>query len=151
MEPNQPSPSSPFDLSPEPAPAAPAPVSNGLHGMSPTADLPNDPAVKTVTAENLLPPSPPEVPVSAPTTAGAANAFTVPESGDKPRDMPAFVASLAEKIASEIHKAVRGQETVVEAALIALLAGGHALFEGVPGTAKTLLVQLAVGIVSSRI
>lgn len=53
----------------------------------------------------------------------------------------AFVADLAERLTGEIHKAVRGQEAIVEAALVALFAGGHALFEGVPGTAKTLLVR----------
>jgi MoxR-like ATPase len=52
-----------------------------------------------------------------------------------------FVAGLAERLAGEVHKAVQGQDDVVEAALVALLAGGHALFEGVPGTAKTLLVR----------
>ena len=52
-----------------------------------------------------------------------------------------FVASLAERLTAEVHKAVQGQDAVVEAALVALLAGGHALFEGVPGTAKTLLVR----------
>lgn len=58
------------------------------------------------------------------------------------RDDPSeFVAELAERLTAEVHKAVRGQEEVVEAALVALLTGGHALFEGVPGTAKTLLVR----------
>jgi MoxR-like ATPase len=50
-------------------------------------------------------------------------------------------STLAEAIRGEVSKAVRGQEDVIESALIALLAGGHALFEGVPGTAKTLLVR----------
>ncbi|MES2464004.1 MAG: MoxR family ATPase [Armatimonadota bacterium] len=53
----------------------------------------------------------------------------------------AFVSALAEKITREVHKAVRGQAEVIEAAMVALIAGGHALFEGVPGTAKTLLVR----------
>ena len=41
----------------------------------------------------------------------------------------------------EVAKTVVGQETVVERVLIALLTGGHLLLEGVPGIAKTLLVQ----------
>ena len=53
----------------------------------------------------------------------------------------AFGAALAERVRTEIAKAVRGQEAVIEGALVALFAGGHALFEGVPGTAKTLLVR----------
>ena len=41
----------------------------------------------------------------------------------------------------EIAKVIVGQETVLEEVLVALLAGGHALLEGVPGLAKTLLVR----------
>jgi MoxR-like ATPase len=41
----------------------------------------------------------------------------------------------------EVARTVVGQETVVERVLIALLTGGHLLLEGVPGIAKTLLVQ----------
>ena len=40
-----------------------------------------------------------------------------------------------------IATAVVGQEAVVEQLLIALLAGGHCLIEGVPGLGKTLLVR----------
>ena len=47
--------------------------------------------------------------------------------------------SLAGSIAQELGKALVGQEAVIEEAVVALLAGGHALLEGVPGTGKTLL------------
>ena len=47
--------------------------------------------------------------------------------------------SLAGSITQELGKVLVGQETVLEQAVVALLAGGHALLEGVPGTAKTLL------------
>ncbi|QDW67760.1 AAA family ATPase [Luteimonas granuli] len=40
-----------------------------------------------------------------------------------------------------IAKAVVGQDAVVEQMLVALLAGGHCLLEGVPGLGKTLLVR----------
>ncbi len=50
---------------------------------------------------------------------------------------PAF----AEAVRAQVAKTVVGQETVVERVLIALLTGGHLLLEGVPGIAKTLLVQ----------
>ena len=40
-----------------------------------------------------------------------------------------------------IARAVVGQEAVVEQMLVALLAGGHCLLEGVPGLGKTLLVR----------
>ena len=48
---------------------------------------------------------------------------------------------LANEVRDEIAKTVVGQADVVEHLLIALLAGGHALLEGVPGLAKTLLVS----------
>src|SRR6187399_281750 len=41
----------------------------------------------------------------------------------------------------EVAKVIIGQQEVVERALIAILTGGHALIEGVPGVAKTLLVR----------
>ncbi|HTT36091.1 MAG TPA: MoxR family ATPase [Burkholderiales bacterium] len=41
----------------------------------------------------------------------------------------------------EIAKALIGQNAVIDQVLIALLAGGHVLIEGVPGVGKTLLVQ----------
>ena len=42
---------------------------------------------------------------------------------------------------TEIRKAIVGQDRLVERALVALLADGHILLEGVPGLAKTLLVK----------
>ncbi len=42
---------------------------------------------------------------------------------------------------SEIQKVIVGQDTIIEEMLIALLAGGHCLLEGVPGLAKTLMVK----------
>jgi MoxR-like ATPase len=44
-------------------------------------------------------------------------------------------------VREEIAARVIGQEGVVEQVLICLLAGGHALLEGVPGLGKTLLVK----------
>ena len=46
-----------------------------------------------------------------------------------------------EAVRSEIHKAVVGQDVVVDQTLAALLAAGHVLLEGVPGLGKTLLVK----------
>ena len=42
---------------------------------------------------------------------------------------------------AEINKVMVGQEKLVERVLIALLADGHLLLEGVPGLAKTLLIK----------
>ncbi|MEX2570814.1 MAG: MoxR family ATPase [Gemmatimonadota bacterium] len=41
----------------------------------------------------------------------------------------------------EVHRRVVGQEYMIERLLIGLLTGGHVLFEGVPGLAKTLTVR----------
>ncbi len=46
------------------------------------------------------------------------------------------------RVRQAIGRVIFGQETVVEQALITLLAGGHALLIGVPGLAKTLLVEI---------
>jgi MoxR-like ATPase len=51
------------------------------------------------------------------------------------------VKDLAERMRREIGKAVIGQFDTVELMLTALLAGGHVLLEGPPGTAKTFLAQ----------
>lgn len=44
-------------------------------------------------------------------------------------------------VRKEINKVIVGQEKLVDRVLIALLADGHILLEGVPGLAKTLLVK----------
>src|SRR5687767_5219067 len=45
------------------------------------------------------------------------------------------------RLREEIGKVIVGQDKVVESVLVAILAGGHALLEGVPGLGKTLLVR----------
>jgi MoxR-like ATPase len=45
------------------------------------------------------------------------------------------------KIRDEIAKVIVGQDEVIEQVLVAIFARGHALLEGVPGLAKTLLVS----------
>ena len=58
------------------------------------------------------------------------------------------------KVKEEIAKAVFGQERVIELALSAILAGGHALLIGAPGLAKTRLVEAmgtALGLDEARI
>src|SRR5690606_23217336 len=52
--------------------------------------------------------------------------------------------ALAERVArvrEEVSKAFIGQAEVLDQILVALLAGGHVLIEGVPGLGKTLLVR----------
>ena len=45
------------------------------------------------------------------------------------------------KLKTEIHKVIVGQEDVVDQVLISIFSRGHALLIGVPGLAKTLLVN----------
>src|SRR5689334_22280436 len=67
---------------------------------------------------------------------------------------PAAVQALAEKLREQVRKAVVGQDDALDLMLVGLFAGGHILLEGVPGTAKTLLVRAfatALALKSSRI
>src|SRR5690349_18031847 len=48
--------------------------------------------------------------------------------------------ALLERSVAEVKKVIVGQEHMVERLVVALLAGGHCLLEGVPGVAKTLAV-----------
>ena len=65
-------------------------------------------------------------------------------SGGGPADLTADVERLGEKLAkvrSTIGRIIFGQQDVVDQTLITLLAGGHVLLIGVPGLAKTRLVE----------
>jgi MoxR-like ATPase len=50
-------------------------------------------------------------------------------------------AESARRVLAELGRVVLGQDAVLREALLALLARGHVLLEGPPGTAKTLLVR----------
>jgi len=52
-----------------------------------------------------------------------------------------YVSTTVEHIRRELRKIIVGQDEPIEQILIALFAEGHALIEGVPGTAKTLTVK----------
>lgn len=51
------------------------------------------------------------------------------------------IKTLAERIRTEVRKAVIGQDDTVDLLLVSLFSSGHILLEGPPGTAKTLLAQ----------
>ncbi|MEL6820530.1 MAG: MoxR family ATPase [Calditrichota bacterium] len=59
------------------------------------------------------------------------------------RDIELFekLNSNYKSIVEEVHKAVVGQDKIIEELLIAMLSGGHCLIVGVPGLAKTLLIN----------
>ena len=55
------------------------------------------------------------------------------------------VQEVVTRIRQAVAERVVGQDPVIDEALVAFLARGHALLEGVPGTAKTLLVRALSG------
>jgi MoxR-like ATPase len=59
------------------------------------------------------------------------------------------VSATVEQILTELRKIVIGQDEPIEQILVALLAEGHALIEGVPGTAKTLTVKTLARIIGA--
>ena len=86
--------------------------------------------------------------------------MTDPTTSPSPEATPAAApddAALREamnRVRIEVGKAVIGQDGTVSGLLIALLARGHVLLEGVPGVAKTLLVRAfsgALGLDTKRI
>src|SRR3954467_9101921 len=58
----------------------------------------------------------------------------VPEGPQQPRNG-------LEDVLFEIKRVIVGQDAMLERLLVALLAGGHVLLEGVPGLAKTLTIK----------
>jgi MoxR-like ATPase len=101
---------------PAPATAVPAP-----------APLPKDP--------EPLPKQPDPLP-SAPARAGANE-----ELGDVSLDDVDDIRATVAAVEDEFRKVIVGQQTVLEQLMISLLASGHCLMIGLPGLAKTLMIQ----------
>ncbi len=59
-----------------------------------------------------------------------------------PRADVARVEAAVERVRAELRKLVVGQDEMVDLLIATVLAGGHALIEGVPGIAKTLSAKL---------
>jgi MoxR-like ATPase len=59
-------------------------------------------------------------------------------------------AELMERILYEVKRVVVGQDRFLERVMVALLAQGHLLVEGVPGLAKTLTVKTLAQVVQGR-
>ena len=60
------------------------------------------------------------------------------------------VPDLNERLLAEISRVVIGKEEIKEALIIALIAGGHVLVEGLPGTAKTQLAKTFAGVIGGK-
>jgi MoxR-like ATPase len=61
--------------------------------------------------------------------------------------VPELTAKLASDAVDQMARAVVGQGEAIEHLVAAVLAGGHVLLEGVPGTAKTLMVRALAHVV----
>nr|NLI49390.1 MoxR family ATPase [Propionibacterium sp.] len=85
-------------------------------------------------------------PVRAPTSRRRRVTTPTPHQPSPAGDVPAAAALLAEAIA-EVQRVIVGQEHMVEQLMVGLLAKGHVLLEGVPGTAKTLAVRTFASVV----
>src|SRR5215813_3501627 len=82
------------------------------------------------------------------TTSRLRSRFMVAASGESPEKLEDMIVRAAESTAAHTRAAkaaigavIFGQDKVVEQALVTLLSGGHALLVGVPGLAKTKLVD----------
>ncbi|MEA4829790.1 MAG: AAA family ATPase, partial [Enterococcus thailandicus] len=51
------------------------------------------------------------------------------------------VKEKVDHLIAEVQKVIVGKQQIIELMLVALFAGGHLLFEDVPGVGKTLLVK----------
>ncbi|GAB5388148.1 MAG: MoxR family ATPase [Alphaproteobacteria bacterium] len=72
------------------------------------------------------------------------NEITAAETAIDPAQFEARIDQMQDKLGkarAQVHQVIYGQEQVVDLSLITLLAGGHLLLIGVPGLAKTLLVE----------
>jgi MoxR-like ATPase len=61
-----------------------------------------------------------------------------------------YTSSTVDHIRRELRKVIVGQDAPIEQMLVALLAEGHALIEGVPGTGKTLTVKTLSRIINAN-
>ena len=64
--------------------------------------------------------------------------------------MLTYTPSTVAHILNELRKVIVGQDVAIEQILVAILAEGHALIEGVPGTAKTLTVKTLARIIGAQ-
>src|SRR5688500_4129621 len=77
--------------------------------------------------------------VSQPGPDGGASSSSPSSSSDV--EAAKFLRATVRQLQDELAKVIVGQNRVIEELLIAILARGHCLMQGVPGLAKTLLVS----------
>ena len=73
--------------------------------------------------------------------------MSINAAADVPREMtPERFSELALGIEKELGRVMVGQREVIRLVLMAMIAGGHVLLEGVPGLGKTVLVRSLGGV-----
>jgi MoxR-like ATPase len=82
----------------------------------------------------------------SPTLSASAGAVDASPPTPAALDADRFV-ELARRIEAEVGRVIVGQADLVRQTLVTLLAGGHALLEGVPGLGKTMLVRTIADVV----
>jgi len=82
---------------------------------------------------------------------------TSSSSGQEPSANPeakspqfAAIAGGARRVREALGRVIVGQDAAIDLAMVTLLAGGHALIEGVPGVGKTLLVKALASAVAGE-
>ncbi len=68
-------------------------------------------------------------------------AHASPVNATDPESAAREVNAAYSRISKEVHKVIVGQDEVLDEMLLTMFCGGHALLEGVPGLAKTLLIS----------
>ncbi len=115
---------------------------------------PTPPADRPPPAAALLADSPAEANLRADNNDAPAETDRQPADPFAPTADLAPVAQAVDALRAEVGKLVVGQHALVDELVACLLAGGHALIEGVPGVAKTLTAKLlarATGLDYSRV
>lgn len=75
-----------------------------------------------------------------------SNSIAVAGSAEEVKETLAAVSARLDQVEQAIRRVIVGQEEVVHQVILALLAGGHVLLEGVPGLGKTALVRTVAGV-----
>ncbi len=74
-------------------------------------------------------------------------------SSTKPDDLSPLVKEetfYLDRVSQEVRKRIVGQQSLLDALMVALLTGGHVLLEGVPGLAKTLAVRSLAEVIDAE-
>ena len=75
------------------------------------------------------------------TTPAPRSPISTPAQGDV--ELLERLATARTDLLAQVGRRIVGQQAIVDGILTAVFAGGHALLVGVPGLAKTLMVQTA--------